>query len=657
MKQSYENFIQYMPLVQKYKGIISNLTKQLEQTTLTGKVSSLNVARTLFDYMDETCIRFNQLEREMVKNLASENMQKVELEASFKAQALIDTIIRNLYERTADVSFLSTDRYIVEFLISNRNRAGIEERLKDYISKYTVYDDIIIFDKFGNVKAKYDEDNIIVKSDDNIISQVINSSSNFIEIFRPTDIQSHKRVALIYFSKIENPENGEVLGVLALCFRIKLEMIEIYKELKYSIKEAVLALVDKHGNVINSSHERILPFGTNVKISLDEIGVEKYRNETYIVKSAKTKGYHGYSGPSWYGHILIPLKHAFKAVDNSDISITKESIENSVHISNELRKLKTESEDINEDLKDVVLNGEIIASKQHIYFFMPVLDNIRKINDFMNSTFITSIDDIQKTVLLALANDSKALASLCVNLVDRNLYERANDCRWWAMGKRIRTALSKDSLDSSDIDSLNRVLEQVNSLYTLYYNIVVYDKNGIVRASSRDKSLIGTQISGKYISDTLNNLDSQKYFSSAFETSPLYANRATYIYSGTVLGVDSKKVVGGVATIFDGEREFKQILEDIIPKDEVSSSKEAFGLLLTQDGVIVSSTNPEYPVGKVCEIDKKFLSLKAGEGKSDIIKIGKLNYAIGSVASSGYREYGKDESKATKIVAIIFNKI
>ena len=81
------------------------------------------------------------------------------------------------------------------------------------------------------------------------------------------------------------------------------------------------------------------------------------------------------------------------------------------------------------------------------------------------------------------------LASLCVDIMDRNLYERANDCRWWALDPSFRQILAKDSPDEIDVRELTRILTYINSLYTVYSNLFIFDKTGkIIAVSSPERN-------------------------------------------------------------------------------------------------------------------------------------------------------------------------
>lgn len=61
--------------------------------------------------------------------------------------------------------------------------------------------------------------------------------------------------------------------------------------------------------------------------------------------------------------------------------------------------------------------------------------------------------------------------------MDRNLYERANDCRWWAPTSAFRQILSKPEVTPDDAQQISDILKYINGLYTVYTNLFVYDRN------------------------------------------------------------------------------------------------------------------------------------------------------------------------------------
>ena len=62
--------------------------------------------------MRDTKSNFNNLTEELISHLSNETLNKVLKEMDSKAQVAVDIVIRNLFERTADIGFLSTDSFI-----------------------------------------------------------------------------------------------------------------------------------------------------------------------------------------------------------------------------------------------------------------------------------------------------------------------------------------------------------------------------------------------------------------------------------------------------------------------------------------------------------------------------------------------------------------
>jgi hypothetical protein len=82
----------------------------------------------------------------------------------------------------------------------------------------------------------------------------------------------------------------------------------------------------------------------------------------------------------------------------------------------------------------VVWNGRVMTAGKQMdnTRLQAVLEQIGETGARTNEVFSQSIDALYGTVLNTALRDNSLLTSLLVDLLDRNLYERANDCRWWA---------------------------------------------------------------------------------------------------------------------------------------------------------------------------------------------------------------------------------
>lgn len=75
------------------------------------------------------------------------------------------------------------------------------------------------------------------------------------------------------------------------------------------------------------------------------------------------------------------------------------------------------------------------------------------------------------------------LALTNIDLIDRNLYERSCDCRWWATDTSLVEALTRGTPDAWQYAS--RRLGVILDSYTVYLDLVLADRNGRIVANGR----------------------------------------------------------------------------------------------------------------------------------------------------------------------------
>ncbi len=642
IKYSPSDIVKFIPTLMKNIKELDKLNKNLAKVTLTGKISSLSAAKTLFEFMENSQVEFSILKDKLTDALLEEDVKRATTLMKRRVQVVIDILIRNLFERTADVSFLATDYDIIEFLASPTHTQEqsdfMKQRLQEYVLKYSVYDEIIVLNPNGDVAINLDKNNHILHSNDQIITQTLNSSDNFCEIYRQSDLQKDKNKSLIYSAKIKN-SNGIVVGVLCLCFKIEDEMEKIFNKLEF--KNSIYALLDSDGRVLSANHK------------VDKVSLDRYSDNLYFTKTALSSiatgdSYQGYKGQGWKAYTSLNYQQAFE-VANSSLDFDLKKYEETSLVSDKLQKIKDHSEDITEDLMDVALNGEIIASKTRTYSLNPVLENLRIITQGIHKIVQSSIDEVFNIVFQTHLEELLFKASLCVEIMDRNLYERANDVRWWALESRIRRELEKDKIETKN---LTDILEYINTLYTVYTNIFIFDKNyKIVAVSNKnEQKAVGTTVEGQAYASSINNTNSQKYFVTPFEKTPLYNNKETYIYTASITSLSSENRLGGVGVVFDSEVEFKAILSHT-----QDSSQQ--GLFCDDHGVVISTHNIDIKVGDLFEPCLKHLNQTTNTQKSTIITINQEEYLAGISSSDSYREYKKEDGYSNLVYAIVLMKI
>ncbi len=662
------DFLSYMNDVAKCKARITSLNDQWENIKLLCEINCPYQSKTLIPTMTATQDSFENLQQQLVDTLVTETLNKMDQKLLSKAQVAVDVLIRNLYERTADVGFLATDDDIRRFVAIKEKSPGDREkivaRLREYVAKYSVYEEIIILDKNRTVLANLDQRNKILgkKIDAPNVIQTLESSESFFELFAPSPLQAAKKKAHIFTSRIHAEDSGEVIGVICLCFRFENEMELIFSKLSTDYDGSVILIVDENDTVIASNDENHVPTGIAIEtVEEGQNGIVYYRGMAYIVKTVPTQGYQGYYGLGWRGMVMQPLHLAFKEkseLQGVDSGIAGALMSRADSFSTALNEIIVQTQMINKSLKRIVYNGQLIDKEgvkdEELSRLKPILSNIGKIGAGTSSLFKKSVADLFSTVISTSLLDAGFLASLCIDIMDRNLYERANDCRWWVLNSRFRSILAQDTVGEKDQARLTKILAYIHSLYTVYSNLFLYDKTGRIVAVSNPEYRrdVETTLSSAYIHGTLSNARPERYFVSPFEETPLYNGRHTYIYSASVTDINCpSRVVGGIGIVFDSEFEFSSMLGDAL-----KSKKDTFAVFTDRKGSVIASTGAQI-VGETLELPDIMFGVKKAELRREILVFNGSYYAVGCACSSSYREYKSTDGYVNDILAFVFVKL
>ncbi|MEV9594069.1 chemotaxis protein CheW [Aliarcobacter butzleri] len=652
IKRELYPIIKYIEDVDKYKDELGTLSSSWDMLALLGQLGDINID------IGKTKENFLNLTSTLLNHLSFQQIKKVTQEMRFKSQVAIDVLIRNLFERTADIGFLATDddiRLFLENFVSKYDenslviKQEIQKKFKEYVSKYSVYFDIVLFDVHGKIVVRLNEDINLEKVDTSFIQKVLNTSDDYIESYKYHDFLPQYKKSLVYSYKVtkSNDSGSKDLGVLALCFRFTDEMNAIFGNLVDAKNKECLTILDEDGYVIASSDKEHINLGVKLPIVLNEnYKIVSYAGRDYIAKTCETNGYQGFYGLKWYGHIMIPLEYAFLSDElNSlvvDENIINSMMENEQHFSKELKEVFYNSKTIQDNLIRVIWNGNIVQSKLNSTnreFSRALLNEIGITGNKANS----SLDNLNQTIISSILKDCEFLSSLAIDIMDRNLYERANDCRWWALNSYFKEALDDYSTISEKKEEIGSILKYINDLYTVYSNLIIFDKSGKIIAVSNEKEqyLIGKILTQDWIEKTLTLKDTSKYCVSKFEKTNLYENESTYIYCSAIRSFkDDNDVVGGIAIVFDSSAQFYTMLDEILPKDIYGNKqKGVYAFFTDKNKQIIATTSTNFEVNSYLDIDDSFFKLKNGQNLSRIIEFRGNYYAVGVKCSSGYREY------------------
>lgn len=654
-----DTFLPYMRDVSRCEQSLRELNLIWRMIEASAKMNCPVEAKAILPTMAATRAGFNRLEQELVASLVREKVANVLEEIGTKAQYVIDIVVRNLYERTADVGFLATDRELCAFVAGMHDDTDmIRARLRAYRNKYTVYDEILLLDTAGNVLVQIDEATPLEGTTDPLLQQTLESDT-YVEIFRATDLRPGKHEALIYARRMHHPETGAVIGALCLCFHFEEEMAGIFRSHRDPAERSNMLLLDGDNRVIASADPRWIPVGATVPVNRNnkpELVI--YGGREYLARTFSTVGYQDYMGPpGWQGQVMIPVDLAFTgsatdALTSLDKRVADGLLSHAESFCPPLFEIMSAAETI----RRVVWNGQVMTAGQNgeLLKLKTILEQISETGARSNELFSQSIRDLYETVLSSSLSDSEFVSHLMVDLLDRNLYERSDDCRWWALTPELQMALADPDKLPEKVARIDEILGYINSLYTVYTRIFVYDRDGIIIASTDFKGdglqVIGTDIDEETLAQVLSLTNDQQYYVTPFASTPLYGGRPTYVYHAAIRHPENAShVVGGIGIVFDAEPEFAAML-----KGALGDKKAASALFVDRSGRIISSTDPARPVGAQLELDPALLKMDNGSSASRIV-IHDGHYAImGCTVSHGYREFKISDGYCEDVIAVVY---
>jgi len=653
--ESLAGIIRHMQGVEDYRERLGNLQGIWDILGLLGQLTGAATE------MAKTREAFQRLTGDLLNHLGKETRRKAVADLRAKAQISIDILVRNLFERTADIGFLSADDDIREFLQGSGSREGMESRFREYVDKYSVYSDIVLFAADGRIVARLN-DHPAEASRHALLDEARTTTAPFVEYFGAADFLPAGQ-HLLYAYRVES--GGEFLGVLALNFRLDNEMAGIFAKQIGAGDFSLLATLDADGCVVATSSSIQLPVGTRLEQRLRRATGELFilSGRQYIAVSCPAHSYQGYPGPGWLGIGLLPLEFAFERTTSTLLSHVDSAAlaavtQHPTLFSDELRRIPEQAEAIQEDLNRSVWNGsvrQLEGSQTDTSFAKTLLWEIADTGRKTQAVFEESIGNLHETVVAALLQNGISRASFAIDVMDRNLYERANDCRWWALNATFRRVLAGPAPTADDAARCSEILRYINGLYTVYDNLILFGAQGQVIAVSRPDAshLLGSHLNEEWVGRCLALSSSQGYVFSRFAPTPLYGNRPTYIYSAAIRAPDDSQVVGGIAIVFDGVPQISAILNDALPLDANGNiARDCMALFTQRDGKVLASTDLRYPAGSVFPLNKVQSQLEHGASSTDIVMLDGKHYALGAAMSAGYREYKTSDGQIDEVLAL-----
>jgi chemotaxis signal transduction protein len=500
--------------------------------------------------------------------------------------------------------------------------AALRRRLAVYAGRYTVYADIVLMAPDGQVLTRL-RDGFAGRSTSPVVAQALGGDAGYVETWAPTDFCGG-RPALTYAWRVQS--GGRAVGVLALVFDLAHEAPLIFDRL--AVGDGLLAFVDASRRVIVANDPARLPAGRVVALRPGEAAL-RLGGIPYVAAQRTGRPYQGYAGPGWSVVALTPVEVAFdpRVAAALPVDFSGEHV-----FSARLLDVPVRAREIQRRLDRMVWNGRVHQSAEANAFSRSLLEEIAATGRKTKDVFERASTELLTTVATGLVAEAQALSGLAVDILDRNLYERANDCRWWAASPVLATL---------DAAAARATLAHVNDLYTVYAEILLFDASGIVVAASRDAALEGQVLADDWVERCLALRDPLRYAVSPFAPSPLYGGAGTYVYAAPVL-VDGR-AVGGVGLVFDATPQFEAMLRAALP-----ATPGAVAAFCRPDGSVVSRTD-DLPLALPADV----LALAPGQSWAGVLAEGERSFVVGATAGSGYREFKTVDGYAETVIGVV----
>ncbi|WP_067957056.1 cache domain-containing protein [Nitrosopumilus sp. Nsub] len=266
-------------------------------------------------------------------------------------------------------------------------------------------------------------------------------------------------------------------------------------------------------------------------------------------------------------------------------------------------------------------------------------NKIGEVNEKMKAQSQTSIKGIHELIKKqAVDMRGNRLVDLSVtnmDLIDRNLYERSCDVRWWATENALITAL--ESKSKKDSIYASQRLYQILESYTVYVDLVLADTEGkiITNGKSHTYDISNSNVSSTEWFRTAMSSKQGQFGMQSVGRCPLVNNQIVSIFSCPVRSKKDGKVLGVLGIIFNWDHFAHQIIEETpIEKSEKQNTRIC---ITDESGDIFGDSQGECLIKK---LDASFLTgLKNNTSGFTMINNDNQTTCVAKAHSKGYETY------------------
>jgi hypothetical protein len=294
---------------------------------------------------------------------------------------------------------------------------------------------------------------------------------------------------------------------------------------------------------------------------------------------------------------------------------------------------------VNMDLKVLAINAKIQAARVGAagVGFSVVANEMERLSAHTQGIIESLYADVERAVqsLMHLENQTRGrrlsqVASNCIEIVDRSLYERSCNVRWWATDNSLITALTY--LTPEQFNYASQRLATILETYTVYFDLILCDLNGNVVCNGRPKqynwkgfNLARREWFTQIVHNTTNvGYSFQGPINSEVNKQPVL------VYSCGVREAGSNgKLLGVLAGVFNWDGLGKKLLTQVETVLSTETEDPVYAFLCRPDATVVSASNSRW-VGKklpisdlaeICASADGFKEQKDHRGNSTLVGV------------------------------------
>ncbi len=320
-------------------------------------------------------------------------------------------------------------------------------------------------------------------------------------------------------------------------------------------------------------------------------------------------------------------------------------------LSDALEAAIEEIHSVNAETKVLALNARIEAARAGSYgaAFSVVAEEMQQLSEKTSqiANDMASRTRDKTTELMTTIGSSirgtrlSDLALVNVDLIDRNLYERTCDVRWWATDPSLVSALSENTSESAAYASQR--LGVILKAYTVYFDLVLCDASGKVIANGKPESYsnVGADMSrASWFTESMQSRSGDDYGFQSAHASSLAKGQPALIYSCAVRenGETNGNAIGSLGIVFNWEGLSKPIVEDIpVSPQELP---ETCAYIVNRESKVLAS-NRDYALGDSLNLPNFDEVLRSDKGFFTTELNGR-EVCVGHARAPGFETYSTD---------------